>query len=582
METKKVLRRKKKALEKKRQLEIEHANEQTQQQELNQETKEEKQEEEEQVKESEENQLEEKQEEKLEEEKQEEAEVDELKTAKIIEDGKEVEEYFSQIKFDELPICDLTKNSIKKMKYEVCTPIQEKAIPLMLKGKDVLGAAKTGSGKTLSYMIPAVEMLYKAGFTIKNGTGVLVIAPTRELALQNYNVAKDLLFYHSKTHGLIMGGAKRSTEANMLKKGINLLVATPGRLLDHLENTEGFVFHNLKLLIIDEADAILKIGFEEEMNKILKLLPKERQTVLFSATQTKKVEDLCRVSLKDPTLIEITTKSAAPTVSSLEQGYVNIEADKKFRLLFTFLKKNINKKVMVFMSSCNAVKFYSDLLNYVDIPVKDIHGKQNQQKRTATYFDFWEAETGILLCTDVAQRGLDFPAVDWIVQYDPPDDPEEYIHRVGRTARGSTGKGKALLFLLESELGFLRFLKKARIPLNEYEFSDNKLANITNQYEKLVERNYFLNTSAREAYRSYIQAYASHSRKDIFNIHQLDLQKVSKAFGLAIPPRVNLSVKLGGKNSRKRNKLSGDNMKGNKRFKTRDNSKSGDSRQFSR
>ena len=577
-----MLRRKKKALEKKRQLEIEHANEQTQQQELNQETKEEKQEEEEQVKESEENQLEEKQEEKLEEEKQEEAEVDELKTAKIIEDGKEVEEYFSQIKFDELPICDLTKNSIKKMKYEICTPIQEKAIPLMLKGKDVLGAAKTGSGKTLSYMIPAVEMLYKAGFTIKNGTGVLVIAPTRELALQNYNVAKDLLFYHSKTHGLIMGGAKRSTEANMLKKGINLLVATPGRLLDHLENTEGFVFHNLKLLIIDEADAILKIGFEEEMNKILKLLPKERQTVLFSATQTKKVEDLCRVSLKDPTLIEITTKSAAPTVSSLEQGYVNIEADKKFRLLFTFLKKNINKKVMVFMSSCNAVKFYSDLLNYVDIPVKDIHGKQNQQKRTATYFDFWEAETGILLCTDVAQRGLDFPAVDWIVQYDPPDDPEEYIHRVGRTARGSTAKGKALLFLLESELGFLRFLKKARIPLNEYEFSDNKLANITNQYEKLVERNYFLNTSAREAYRSYIQAYASHSRKDIFNIHQLDLQKVSKAFGLAIPPRVNLSVKLGGKNSRKRNKLSGDNMKGNKRFKTRDNSKSGDSRQFSR
>lgn len=582
METKKVLRRKKKALEKKRQLEIEHANEQTQQQELNQETKEEKLEEEEQVKESEENQLEEKQEEKLEEEKQEEAEVDELKTAKIIQDGKEVEEYFSQIKFDELPISDLTKNSIKKMKYEVCTPIQEKAIPLMLKGKDVLGAAKTGSGKTLSYMIPAVEMLYKAGFTIKNGTGVLVIAPTRELALQNYNVAKDLLFYHSKTHGLIMGGAKRSTEANMLKKGINLLVATPGRLLDHLENTEGFVFHNLKLLIIDEADAILKIGFEEEMNKILKLLPKERQTVLFSATQTKKVEDLCRVSLKDPTLIEITTKSAAPTVSSLEQGYVNIEADKKFRLLFTFLKKNLNKKVMVFMSSCNAVKFYSDLLNYVDIPVKDIHGKQNQQKRTATYFDFWEAETGILLCTDVAQRGLDFPAVDWIVQYDPPDDPEEYIHRVGRTARGSTAKGKALLFLLESELGFLRFLKKARIPLNEYEFSDNKLANITNQYEKLVERNYFLNTSAREAYRSYIQAYASHSRKDIFNVHQLDLQKVSKAFGLAIPPRVNLSVKLGGKNSRKRNKLSGDNMRGNKRFKTRDNSKSGDSRQFSR
>ena len=449
-----------------------------------------------------------------------------------------------------------------------------------MRGKDVLGAAKTGSGKTLAYMIPAVEMLYKAGFNIKNGTGVLIIAPTRELALQNYNVAKDLLFYHSKTHGVVMGGAKKSTEANMLKKGINLLVATPGRLLDHLENTDGFVFHNLKMLIIDEADAILKIGFEEEMNKILKLLPKERQTVLFSATQTKKVEDLCRVSLKDPYMVEVNNQTNAPTVASLEQGFVKIEADQKFRLLFTFLRKNLKKKVMVFMSSCNAVKFYSDLLNYVDIPVKEIHGKQNQQKRTSTYFDFCEATKGILICTDVAQRGLDFPAVDWIVQYDPPDDPSEYIHRVGRTARGSSTQGRALLFLLESELGFLHYLKKSKIPLNEYEFPESKLANITSQFEKLVERNYFLNQSARESYRSYIQSYASHSHKDIFNVHDLDLQKLARSFGLAVPPRVNLNVKLGGKNSRKRNKLAGP-VKGVKRAKNREKASS-DGRQFQR
>lgn len=580
METKKILKRKQKALQKKRELEIERS----------------KAEKEAKVVEVEEQPAEESEEEVPEatpdenevvEDGSEEAPVEaptEVTAAKIVEDGKEQEEYFAKVKFDDLEICDLTKNSLKKMKYEVCTPIQEKSIPQLLRGRDVLGAAKTGSGKTLSYMIPAVELLYKAGFNIKNGTGVLVIAPTRELALQNYNVAKDLLFYHSKTHGVVMGGAKRSTEANMLKKGINLLVGTPGRLLDHLENTDGFVFHNLKMLIIDEADAILKIGFEEEMNKILKLLPKDRQTVLFSATQTKKVEDLCRVSLKDPYMIEITNKSAAPTVANLEQGFVKIESDLKFRLLFTFLRKNIKKKVMVFMSSCNAVKFYSDLLNYVDIPVKDIHGKQNQQKRTSTYFDFCEAETGILLCTDVAQRGLDFPAVDWIVQFDPPDDPEEYIHRVGRTARGSGSKGRALLFLLESELGFLRYLKKSRIPLNEYEFPESKLANITSQFEKLVERNYFLNSSAREAYRSYIQSYASHSHKDIFNVHSLDLQKVAKSFGLAVPPRVNLNVKLGGKNSRKRNKLAGPQKGPIKRFKSREGvkNKGGDSRQFMR
>lgn len=494
-------------------------------------------------------------------------------------------DYFAKVKFDDLEISELTKNSLKKMEYDVCTPIQEKSIPDILRGKDVLGAAKTGSGKTLAYMIPAVELLFKAGFTIKNGTGVIVIAPTRELAIQNYNVAKDLLFYHSKTHGVIMGGAKRSTEATLLKKGINLLVCTPGRLLDHLENTDGFIFHNLKMLIIDEADAILKIGFEEEMTKILRLLPKDRQTLLFSATQTKKVEDLCRVSLRDPIMLEVAKSSAAPTVHTLEQGFVKIAHDQKFRLLFTFLRKNLNKKVMVFMNCCSAVKFYCDLLNYVDIPVKDIHGKQNQQKRTSTYFDFCSAETGILLCTDVAQRGLDFPAVDWIVQFDPPDIPEDYIHRVGRTARGSGTNGRALLFLLESELGFLRYLKKSRIPLNEYEFPESKLANIQTQFEKLVDRNYFLNQSSKQAYRSYIQAYASHSHKDIFDVGELDLQKAAKSFGLTVPPKVNINLKLGGKGSRKRNKLGGP-MAGGKverhKLQSRNQPDKSDPRQFQR
>lgn len=221
---------------------------------------------------------------------------------------------------------------------------------------------------------------------------MLVIAPTRELAMQNYKWARDLLQYHNKTHGVVIGGAKRSAEAHQLKKGVNLLVATPGRLLDHLENTDGFIFHNLQMLIIDEADAILKIGFEEEMNKIIKLLPKERNTLLYSATMTKKVEDLCRLSLKNPVLIEVAKDAATSTVANLEQGYVVVkDPSKKFQLLFTFLKKNLKKKIMVFMSSCNAVKFYSDLLNYVDVPVKDIHGKQKQQKRTSTYFEFTQA-----------------------------------------------------------------------------------------------------------------------------------------------------------------------------------------------
>jgi len=154
-------------------------------------------------------------------------------------------EYFADLKFDDLPISDNTKKAIKQLGFKRATEIQARSIPHILNGRDVLGAAKTGSGKTLAYMVPAVELLSKARFTPKQGTGVLIIAPTRELAMHNYKWARDCLQYHNKTHGCVIGGAKRSSEANQLQKGVNLLVATPGRLLDHLENTKGFVFHNL-------------------------------------------------------------------------------------------------------------------------------------------------------------------------------------------------------------------------------------------------------------------------------------------------------------------------------------------------
>ena len=150
-------------------------------------------------------------------------------------------------------------------------------------------------------------------------------------------------------------------------------------------------------------------------------------------------------------------------------------------------------------------------------------------------------ESGILICTDVAARGLDIPSVDWIIQFDPPDDPREYIHRVGRTARAG-GKGKALLFLLPQELGFLHFLKKAKVPLNEYKFPESKIASVQKQLEKLIEKNYYLNRSARDGFKSYIQSYASHSLKQIFDVGALDLQKVGTSFGFTVPPQVNIQV----------------------------------------
>eukprot|EP00437_Effrenium_voratum_P005818 CAMPEP_0181430114 /NCGR_PEP_ID=MMETSP1110-20121109/17553_1 /TAXON_ID=174948 /ORGANISM="Symbiodinium sp., Strain CCMP421" /LENGTH=653 /DNA_ID=CAMNT_0023553413 /DNA_START=26 /DNA_END=1987 /DNA_ORIENTATION=+ len=451
--------------------------------------------------------------------------------------------FFSESRFDSLEICEPLKKALKENNFEVMTEIQAKSIPHLLKGKDVLAAAKTGSGKTLAFLVPACDLLYNVKFLPRNGVGALAISPTRELAQQIYDVLRNVSRYMSQSICVCVGGMNRKPEAEKLARGINILVATPGRLLDHMQNTKGFVYHNLVNLIMDEADRILETGFEDEMNMIIKLLPKKRQTSLFSATQTRKVADLARLSLNKPVFVEVKTKDNVSTVAGLTQGYVVCPAESRFLLLFTFLKRNRDKKVMVFMSACNAVKFHDELLNYIDVPVQCIHGHKKQQARSSTYYQFCGADKGILVCTDVAARGLDIPKVDWIVQYDPPDEPKEYIHRVGRTARGASGKGKALLFLMPEELGFLHYLRRAGVPVAEYSFPPSKIANIQSQLERVIEKNYHLHRSSRDAYRSYMHAYAAHSHKDCFDVHKLDLAKVAKAFGFAHPPKVDLNLK---------------------------------------
>jgi ATP-dependent RNA helicase DDX18/HAS1 len=467
-----------------------------------------------------------------------------------------VSSVLSSESFASLPISAQTKSALKAMGFNAMTHIQARSIPECLAGSDFVGAAKTGSGKTLAFLVPIVELLTKVAFTRKQGTGAIVISPTRELSLQIYGVLRELMDAagYTQTHGLIMGGANRKAESEKLAKGVNILVATPGRLHDHLANTKGFNFQRLLVLVIDEADRILEQGFEEDMKQIVKHLPKERQTILFSATQTRKVEDLARLAMRsNPVYAGVHDADATATTEGLQQGYILCPADKRFLLLYTFLKKNSSKKVMVFFSSCNSVKYHSELLNYIDLSVWDIHGKQKQAKRTATFFTFCQATSGILLCTDVAARGLDIPAVDWIVQYDPPDDPKEYIHRVGRTGRGLAAKrGRALLFLLPEEFTFLHYLKQSKVTLQEYEFPAHKVLAVGAQMAMLVEKNYYLHQSAQDAYRSYLLAYASHSHKDIFNVHSVDLQALAKAFGLQVPPRVNhLPFSVKGENKHK-------------------------------
>lgn len=401
-------------------------------------------------------------------------------------------------------VSEATLRAIEEMGFTEMTEIQAKCLTPLLKGRDLVGAAQTGSGKTLAFLIPAVELINKLHFMPRNGTGVIIISPTRELSMQTFGVLKELMAHHHHTYGLVMGGSNRQVESEKLGKGVNILVATPGRLLDHLQNSPDFLYKNLQCLIIDEVDRILEIGFEEELKQIINLLPSEwmetlftlesyfniflsffverRQTMLFSATQTARIDALSKLALKkEPIYVGVHDNQETATVEGLEQGYIVCPSEKRLLVLFTFLKKNRKKKVMVFFSSCMSVKYHHELFNYIDLPVTSIHGKQKQTKRTTTFFQFCNAESGILLCTDVAARGLDIPQVDWIVQYDPPDDPREYIHRVGRTARGSGTSGHALLMLRPEELGFLRYLKAAKVPLNEFEFSWQKIADIQQQ-----------------------------------------------------------------------------------------------------
>uniref|UniRef100_A0A6G1S4I1 ATP-dependent RNA helicase n=1 Tax=Aceria tosichella TaxID=561515 RepID=A0A6G1S4I1_9ACAR len=435
----------------------------------------------------------------------------------------------------------INPKTLQQIRFEFMTEIQEKAIPPLLDGEDLVAAAKTGSGKTLAFLIPVIELMSKLKFGHKMGTGAIIISPTRELAMQSFKVLKSLMKNHSQTFGLLIGGVDKKEEATKLAKGVNIVVATPGRLLDHMRNTDKFMFKNLKCLVIDEADKILDIGFEEDMKQILNMLPADRQTMLFSATLTAKTNDLVQLAIKrNPVHVGIEDKLDSATVSGLEQGYIVVKSESRFLVLYTFIRKFQKKKMMVFLSSCDAVKFYYELLNYIELPVMALHGKQKQSVRTRTFSQFCNAQAATLLCTDIAARGLDIPNVDWIIQYDPPDDPKEYIHRVGRTARGTNTNGNALLILRPEEINLLVYLKKAKVALKEYELTENKIRNIQPQLERLVAKNYALNVSAKEAYRSYVRSYNSHQLKHIFDVKTLDLVAVSKSFGFEHPPPVDL------------------------------------------
>lgn len=419
------------------------------------------------------------------------------------------------------------------------TDIQSKAIPLALKGHDILGAAKTGSGKTLAFLVPVLENLYRQKWTELDGLGALIISPTRELAIQIFEVLRKIGRYHTFSAGLVIGGRSLQEERERLGR-MNILVCTPGRMLQHMDQTAAFEVDNLQMLVLDEADRILDMGFQSSVDAILEHLPKERQTMLFSATQTKKVSDLARLSLKEPEYVAVHESAASATPTTLQQHYIVVPLSEKLNTLFSFIRSNLKAKIVVFMSSGKQVRFVYESFRHMQpgIPLLHLHGRQKQTARLDITTKFSSSQASCLFATDVVARGLDFPAVDWVIQMDCPEDADTYIHRVGRTAR--YGKdGRAVLFLDPSEEeAMLARLEHKKVPIKKINVRQNKQQSIQKQLQNMCFQDPELKYLGQKAFVSYTRSIYLQKDKEVFKINDIDLEGFATSMGLPGAPKI--------------------------------------------
>ncbi|XP_009475167.1 PREDICTED: probable ATP-dependent RNA helicase DDX10 [Nipponia nippon] len=442
-------------------------------------------------------------------------------------------------RFSDFPLSKKTLKGLQEAQYRVVTEIQRQTIGLALQGKDILGAAKTGSGKTLAFIVPALELLYRNQWTSADGLGVLIISPTRELAYQTFKVLRKVGRNHEFSAGLIIGGKDLKEESERIHH-INMLICTPGRLLQHMDETSYFYASDLQMLILDEADRILDMGFADTMNAIIENLPKKRQTLLFSATQTKSVKDLARLSLKDPEYVWVHEKAKFSTPATLDQNYVVCELQQKVNMLYSFLRSHLKKKTIVFFASCKEVQYLFRVFCKLQpgLPVLALHGKQQQMKRMEVYTCFVRKKAAVLFATDIAARGLDFPAVNWVIQFDCPEDANTYIHRVGRTARYKEG-GEALLVLLPSEeKGMVEQLTQRKVPVSEIKINPEKLTDIQKRMQAFLAQDQELKDKAQRCFVSYLRSVYLMKNKEVFDVFKLPLAEYALSLGLAMAPRV--------------------------------------------
>ncbi|XP_056133295.1 probable ATP-dependent RNA helicase DDX10 [Lampris incognitus] len=443
------------------------------------------------------------------------------------------------VKFSDFPISKNTLRGLLDAQYRLPTEIQRQTICRALQGKDVLGAAKTGSGKTLAFLIPVLECLYRQQWTAMDGLGALVISPTRELAYQTFEVLRKVGRNHEFSAGLIIGGKDLKNESEKIHR-TNIVICTPGRLLQHMDETASFHASSLQMLVLDEADRILDMGFADTLNAIVENLPNSRQTLLFSATQTKSVKDLARLSLKDPEYVWVHEGAKFSTPATLEQNYVVCELDLKVNMLYSFIKSHLQKKIMVFFACCKEVQYLFRVFCRLrpGMPILALHGKQQQMKRVEVYNSFLHKKNAVLFATDIAARGLDFPAVNWVLQFDCPEDADTYIHRVGRTARYKEG-GEALLVLLPSEeKGMIAQLQEKKVPINKIQVNPDKLMTVQKKLAAFLAQEKEQKERAQRCFVSYLRSVYMMKNKDVFDVFKLKIHEYALSLGLAVPPRV--------------------------------------------
>lgn len=357
--------------------------------------------------------------------------------------------------FSELGLAPAQVSACESLGYKIPTPIQRQAIPIVLTGRDVIGCAETGTGKTAAFLLPLIQRLSES---FRPGIRVLVLAPTRELALQIQENYTALNRVKTNRSVIAIGGANIRTQLAQLKRGAAVLIATPGRLLDLVER--GAVrLSTVEVLVLDEADRMLDMGFLPAIRRVLSLLPTTRQTLLFSATMSSSVEQLARSTTKNPKLVEVNTRGRAPTL--VEQTAYHVPLESKLALLLELLEKEPERfeRVLIFTRTRRGAERLSHVLQARDHRVTRIHADRSQSQREEALRAFGEGRARVLVATDIAARGLDIDAVSHVINYDVPAAPEDYVHRVGRTGRAGS-RGQAISMVAPTDESALRAIER--------------------------------------------------------------------------------------------------------------------------